>query len=124
MGLARNGHAACTRHELTPPCRHPQPLALLACLHAPRALGLPCADGCAQHGTCNEELGRCDCPKHRDGPSCGRELSLTELASRCRSLAFQGVESCVSNANACLMGCHGRGECVAGFCHCKPGAGL
>lgn len=30
----------------------------------------PCAAGCEVHGTCNRELGRCDCPALRSGKAC------------------------------------------------------
>lgn len=31
-----------------------------------------CPKGCLTHGTCNEELGRCDCPGSRGGEACDR----------------------------------------------------
>ncbi|GLC66435.1 hypothetical protein PLESTF_000427100 [Pleodorina starrii] len=49
------------------------------------------------------------------------DLDLAALSERCRQLAYPGIESCVSENNRCLNGCSGRGQCVAGFCHCKPG---
>eukprot|EP00198_Chlamydomonas_reinhardtii_P004447 XP_001693783.1 exostosin-like glycosyltransferase [Chlamydomonas reinhardtii] len=83
----------------------------------------PCAAGCTVYGTCNEELGRCDCPRNRTGPACHQPLSRKALAERCRLLGTQDVNKCNSEANTCINGCHGptRGACVAGFCHCRPG---
>ncbi|KXZ44080.1 hypothetical protein GPECTOR_74g694 [Gonium pectorale] len=63
----------------------------------------------------------CDCPRHRGGPACEVELELEPLNQRCHKMGYPGLESCVSEANKCFNGCQGRGKCVAGFCHCRPG---
>ena len=34
-----------------------------------------CPAGCSKKGTCNEELGRCDCPRHLSGPDCSQEAN-------------------------------------------------
>ncbi|KAG2486865.1 hypothetical protein HYH03_014548 [Edaphochlamys debaryana] len=101
-------------------------LAVLVVLAAP-ARGLPCANNCTQLGTCNEDLGRCDCPRHLDGPACGTALGVEALAARCKKLYFhpkgKWSTNCTSPEHAsCLLDCHGRGTCVAGWCHCQPGA--
>ena len=36
--------------------------------------GKPCAAGCEARGTCNRELGRCDCPPFMGGDDCARPL--------------------------------------------------
>ncbi|GIL43909.1 hypothetical protein Vafri_1495 [Volvox africanus] len=84
-------------------------------------LSMECVDGCHVHGTCNEEIGRCDCPRHRAGSACDLDLALKALSERCSQLGYPGVESCTSNSNRCLNGCNARGICVAGFCHCWKG---
>ncbi|KAG2484983.1 hypothetical protein HYH03_016277 [Edaphochlamys debaryana] len=87
---------------------------------------VPCPEGCTRFGTCNEELGRCDCPKHRTGPACATELGPEALAARCEALGYKGggpggMDRCLSPANHCLGACSGAGECVAGFCKCAEG---
>ena len=64
-----------------PPPPPPAPVPLLS---PPPSIGPPqkaCAPGCEVHGTCNRELGRCDCPPLRSGPAC--ELN---IVPSCRSL--------------------------------------
>eukprot|EP00897_Mesotaenium_endlicherianum_P002165 jgi/Mesen1/1977/ME000147S01071 len=42
-----------------------------------------CAEGCSLRGTCNEELGRCDCPANLGGPACADNvLSACHLMPR------------------------------------------
>ncbi|KAK3278088.1 hypothetical protein CYMTET_13951 [Cymbomonas tetramitiformis] len=38
-------------------------------------IGKDCPIGCGQYGTCNPELGRCDCLPHRTGPDCSQLLA-------------------------------------------------
>ncbi|KAK3266060.1 hypothetical protein CYMTET_25293 [Cymbomonas tetramitiformis] len=67
-----------------------------------------CPSGCSVHGTCNEELGRCDCPHSMGGADCGER--------RC------GNAECYFNTDGvCLNQCQNRGQCLEGFCHCLPG---
>lgn len=40
---------------------------------AEEAVVTKCPEGCSKRGTCNEELGRCDCPRHLSGPDCSQE---------------------------------------------------
>jgi hypothetical protein len=39
----------------------------------------PCSPDCYQHGTCNEELGRCDCPFGFVGEDCSEVLQQLNL---------------------------------------------
>ncbi|GFR40126.1 hypothetical protein Agub_g681, partial [Astrephomene gubernaculifera] len=80
-----------------------------------------CPGSCTLHGTCNEELGRCDCPRHLSGPDCSRRLPRPELLQRCRQQGYSGLKECLDPEQSCLNRCNRRGSCVAGFCHCKPG---
>eukprot|EP00897_Mesotaenium_endlicherianum_P005535 jgi/Mesen1/5009/ME000025S04409 len=66
---------------------------------------LPCAEGCSLHGTCNEELGRCDCPGDRGGDNC----------------AQKAMPACYVTDEH-FTACHGRGACVEDFCKCEGGA--
>ncbi|KAG2495607.1 hypothetical protein HYH03_006207 [Edaphochlamys debaryana] len=85
------------------------------------ASSMTCPDGCTRYGSCNAELGRCDCLRHMTGPDCGSELDPQALEQRCKALAFRGVESCMSAKLACPNSCSGVGKCVAGVCHCSAG---
>lgn len=83
-----------------------------------------CLPPCTDRGTCNEELGRCDCPKHLSGPDCNSESKGKELEARCEAALYPDVKECVASTwtYACLNNCNKkRGKCVSGFCHCAKG---
>ncbi|KAF5828139.1 exostosin-like glycosyltransferase [Dunaliella salina] len=118
-------------------------LSALVCLRASSPHGNPivlaqiaarpskCPGQCTLYGTCNEELGRCDCPKTRDGPDCSVLLDGEQMRTRCMELNYHvpnGSFGCPDmspfsrfNASLCLNNCNGRGKCEGGFCHCLPG---
>jgi len=78
-----------------------------------------CLPGCTKFGTCNEELGRCDCPRHRSGPDCSTEAS--NITAVCRQYGFR-MEHCFDEkSSGCINACNRRGKCMSGFCHCKSG---
>eukprot|EP00967_Tisochrysis_lutea_P070777 scaffold93574_cov21-Tisochrysis_lutea.AAC.2 len=53
-----------------------------------------CSDLCLQNGgTCNEELGRCDCQKSRKGQYCQEEVPEEELSALCTRLGFPGNDA-------------------------------
>ncbi|GAX82727.1 hypothetical protein CEUSTIGMA_g10153.t1 [Chlamydomonas eustigma] len=78
-----------------------------------------CPDGCTKHGTCNEELGRCDCPRHLSGPDCSVESN--NISITCRSYGYRVDECFESSPMLCLNKCNGQGKCESGFCKCDPG---
>ncbi|KAG1659278.1 hypothetical protein FOA52_008207 [Chlamydomonas sp. UWO 241] len=80
--------------------------------------GSTCAPGCTEKGTCNEELGRCDCPRHLSGPECSVEAS--QLLQLCKAHGFPSVGDCFDHRQ-CINKCNERGTCEAGFCKCEPG---
>ncbi|KAG2494159.1 hypothetical protein HYH03_007795 [Edaphochlamys debaryana] len=43
------------------------------------------------------------------------------LLERCSALGFAEPSDCTAAPLACMGGCSGAGECVAGFCKCRPG---
>jgi hypothetical protein len=61
---------------------------------------------------------RCDCPRHRAGEQCERELDVEEV---CRKHAIRREDCRADNPKLCVNGCNGRGACIGGFCHCSPG---
>ena len=69
-----------------------------------------CAPGCEDRGTCNQELGRCDCPRGMGGDAC--ELGQLER--------FEVPETRRHVPPLCYNDCSSRGECVEGFCRCLP----
>jgi len=92
--------------------------------YAPASLISKCAAGCSNHGTCNEELGRCDCPRHRSGPACevNHAGDMAGIEGLCEKYSFTGT-TCMRNTSssgACLNDCNRRGVCVNGWCHCRP----
>ncbi|GFR41319.1 hypothetical protein Agub_g2003 [Astrephomene gubernaculifera] len=76
-----------------------------------------CPQGCSEHGVCNEELGRCDCPRHYTGPDC-RTVN-PDLEEVCEEYGFS-LRTC-RETSPCFNSCNNRGKCVSGFCHCHPG---
>ena len=61
----------------TPAASGVAPAAVSASLHSrapPAHKSKPCAAGCSTHGTCNEEVGRCDCPPYMGGDDCSVPL--------------------------------------------------
>mmetsp|Transcript_36676 Transcript_36676/g.92646 ORF Transcript_36676/g.92646 Transcript_36676/m.92646 type:complete len:581 (-) Transcript_36676:360-2102(-) len=79
-----------------------------------------CPAGCTKLGTCNEELGRCDCPRTHTGPDCSTPLDSRKLTILCHKLLFKDSEECTRDYS-CLNACNMRGKCMAGWCHCQPG---
>ncbi|GAX76768.1 hypothetical protein CEUSTIGMA_g4215.t1 [Chlamydomonas eustigma] len=74
-----------------------------------------CPDECTKYGTCNEELGRCDCPWNYTGLSCS-----TPHDGFC--LRRVEVNTCTDgHPTLCVNACNARGDCKGGFCHCKEG---
>ncbi|GIL72456.1 hypothetical protein Vretimale_4167 [Volvox reticuliferus] len=76
-----------------------------------------CPKGCHKHGVCNEEIGRCDCPRHYTGPSC------SDLAPNMAQLCAQyslSLRECRKESE-CFNNCNQRGKCIGGMCHCQPG---
>ncbi|GIL43551.1 hypothetical protein Vafri_1253 [Volvox africanus] len=83
----------------------------------PIAINTSCLPGCNIKGVCNEELARCDCPRHFTGPSCSDVAS--NIADICANYGFT-LSQC-RKASPCFNSCNQRGRCVAGICHCQPG---
>ena len=99
--------------ELRPP--PPPPPALAA------ATGPGCDPACERRGTCNRELGRCDCPPFFGGPDCSRPLfpACVEQWGMRPSVAVCGIHTqpAFPTSCDCLWECHGmamdaRQECV------------
>ncbi|PNH10645.1 putative glucuronosyltransferase, partial [Tetrabaena socialis] len=76
---------------------------------------------CTLYGTCNEEIGRCDCPKNRTGDDCTDVATRTQLSGRCGKMLYPSIKECTTSELSCLNACTKRGKCVSGWCHCKPG---
>ncbi|KXZ52297.1 hypothetical protein GPECTOR_10g929 [Gonium pectorale] len=75
-----------------------------------------CSDACYQRATCQEELGRCDCPRHLAGTDCTRNAT---TASRLWALRRTGTDK--ARLLPCLNDCNGRGKCAWGNCVCDRG---
>ena len=65
FGAGLDSSAGIVKMSSPPP--PPRPILAVA---TPKIAGKPCPAGCETHGTCNRELGRCDCPPMRSGPAC------------------------------------------------------
>jgi len=79
-----------------------------------------CLPECTSHGTCNEELGRCDCPRHLSGEDCSVETS--DVKGLCNQYGYKNVKDCFDpHVELCLNACNGRGKCTGSFCKCDPG---
>ncbi|KXZ55491.1 hypothetical protein GPECTOR_2g1040 [Gonium pectorale] len=87
-----------------------------------RARPSRCPGECTKYGTCNEELGRCDCPLGRNGTDCSGQLPGSDLATLCARFGHTGA-TCGRELEltSCLNACNFRGTCLTGFCHCRPG---
>ncbi|GLC45721.1 hypothetical protein PLESTB_000505900 [Pleodorina starrii] len=77
-----------------------------------------CHRSCSVHGVCNEELGRCDCPRHYTGPSCSDPARNISAICKAYSLTLHG--DCEHDPS-CFNNCNQRGKCITGMCHCEPG---
>jgi len=103
----------------------PLPMLLLyLAVYTHASLTSKCVAGCSNHGTCNEELGRCDCPRHRSGPTCevNHARDKAGIEELCDKYSFIGT-TCMKNTSSsgtCLNDCNQRGTCVNGWCHCRP----
>ncbi|KAG2452928.1 hypothetical protein HYH02_002267 [Chlamydomonas schloesseri] len=79
-----------------------------------------CPEGCSKFGTCNLELGRCDCPWNYTGDACQTHNPAGFCVKRL------GVDNPINTCKdghptLCVNACNGRGDCKGGFCHCKEG---
>ncbi len=86
--------------------------------------GSRCPPGCTARGTCNEELGRCDCPLGYSGRACEQHAGPLN-SKQCTQWAWPANQACDaldSTAAQCLNACNARGDCYGAFCHCYPGA--
>ena len=108
-----------------PPSSSPPPKAESAVSSAPARKA--CHPGCAKHGTCNEDVGRCDCPPFYGGedcttplfPSCVKQFGFEPPVAAC------GIHTqpAVPVTCDCVWECHqlamdARQECVV-----EPAAG-
>ncbi len=65
---------------------------------------------------------RCDCPLSRNGTDCSTEVPKPELQLVCSKHGHTSATcSRTSEPGMCVNACNGRGKCIGGFCHCKPG---
>jgi hypothetical protein len=81
---------------------------------------IDCKEGCTKYGTCNEELGRCDCPWNMTGDACNEHNPAGFCLRRSDGAGF--VNTCTDgDPSLCLNACNKRGQCKGGFCHCSPG---
>eukprot|EP00798_Chlamydomonas_sp_ICE-L_P016628 gene16628-22875_t len=60
-----------------------------------------CTGSCSKYGTCNEELGRCDCLKNMTGEDCSELLDEKGLDERCKYLLFHTMKECTRVVQAC-----------------------
>lgn len=84
---------------------------------------LSCPEDCIKHGSCNLELGRCDCLKGWQGESCSIEMkgSTEELKNISRSYGFSTYRDFSTARIQCFNSCNGKGYCHYGVCHCETG---
>ena len=80
-----------------------------------------CQATCQTYGTCNEEVGVCDCPKNRTGDDCSALADKKKLRGRCAKAYYPSSQECVTSELDCMNKCNRRGKCVSGWCHCMPG---
>lgn len=84
----------------SPPPPPPPALSLTSPPPPPAVQQIACAPGCEVHGTCNRELGRCDCPPLTAGeaceinlvPSCSRLWGLKLPAAPCQAFATEQTD--------------------------------
>lgn len=56
--------------------------------------GLRCKPECYKHGTCNEEIGLCYCPRHRTGDDCSQVfVALGSDACKCKHTLSVSIAS-------------------------------
>ncbi|GFR41320.1 hypothetical protein Agub_g2004 [Astrephomene gubernaculifera] len=78
-----------------------------------------CPELCYEHGTCNPETKRCECPLVRHGFDCS--IPLSDPNSQCKAYSHNSKSCDSRDKTLCLNSCNGQGWCEGGFCHCKPG---
>ncbi|GLI67604.1 hypothetical protein VaNZ11_011846 [Volvox africanus] len=76
----------------------------------------PCSEPCYLRATCNEELGRCDCPKQLTGSECQGNTSASYLRYFTQTAKQEAAQPL-----PCLNRCNARGKCVLGECVCEKG---
>ncbi|KAG1675784.1 hypothetical protein FOA52_012440 [Chlamydomonas sp. UWO 241] len=95
------------------------PLPLAGAAPAESACGAKC------DGTCNEEVGRCDCLRGFMGDDC--TTPMPDLPKVCRGYKFKhspcsdAPDGEKSHDVPCVNACNARGTCHAGVCKCEPG---
>ncbi len=94
--------------------------------------GKPCAAGCEARGTCNRELGRCDCPPLRGGEACEVRLlpSCTGLwgfelpIAPCHALEVEAYDfRAFPPSCECLAECNALNQRVVYVEHCVNTSG-
>jgi len=76
-----------------------------------------CKQRCSFGGTCNEEMGRCDCLRERSGEACEHEHDQSAI----RKSGILHNTRDLPGPPFCLSECNKLGQCDKGVCHCKPG---
>lgn len=97
-----------------------------SCLDSLTSATLPCAPAhwLASEARCTPDgrfwCLRCDCPRHRTGLSCEREVD--DVDAVCKLYSGWGLGDCLKqDQHHCVNACNGRGRCIGGFCQCQPG---
>ena len=84
----------------------------------------PCwqGEGCGE-GTCNEDLGRCDCPPFKKGPKCAKPLfpACVDQWGLKPPVAICGIHSqpAFPASCACVAQCHEMGLDARQECTCR-----
>ncbi|EFJ44864.1 hypothetical protein VOLCADRAFT_94896 [Volvox carteri f. nagariensis] len=78
-----------------------------------------CEPKCFDHGTCNPETQRCECPLLWHGFDCS--IPFSQPKEQCATYSHSLLSCGSRDQTQCLNSCHGRGWCEGGFCHCHPG---
>eukprot|EP00798_Chlamydomonas_sp_ICE-L_P013327 gene13328-19166_t len=99
-------------------CQH---IGAVSLENLPRYGATKCSPSCTDYGNCNEELGRCDCPRNMTGDNCSQPLEGSALEAACTYQLYPSTKECLREEQACLNRCNRRGKCIAGFCHCWEG---
>ncbi|KAK3241417.1 hypothetical protein CYMTET_48816 [Cymbomonas tetramitiformis] len=76
-----------------------------------------CPKKCSINGTCNEELGRCDCVTGMAGAACDFHDRNTIMRAGVRG----HFPAALPGGTYCLNACSEKGRCTAGVCQCDPG---